>query len=229
MKWRKSHIFIVSHIQKQRTMDSKAEQEAEHHSSTNIKIPILPLILSAPPSPEPSSAAVPFRWEREPGKPKNSTAIVPFSEMSPKSLDLPPRLLTTPHNPSFRLSNSGRFGSFRDERGRLPVRSLVRRIGVKRRWFGSWRIRKKREVNGGGGSYVLSSSFGVDHRETCDVDGIGCSRKNRVKTKSSALWVLLFIFSCMHSFFLDRFHALYTCLFDDFGFDASLPNFSLIN
>ncbi|KAK4268893.1 hypothetical protein QN277_022120 [Acacia crassicarpa] len=195
-------------------MDSQAEQR------TTTTIPVLPLILSspssvsAPPSPEPSGtihstiAAVPFRWEQEPGKPKHSNAIVSFSDSSlttttdssPKSLELPPRLLAVenpPHglgsssrfrSPSLRIG-SGRYGSFRAERCRLPVGVVIRsrrwvEFGVKRLWFGSW-IAKKREVSGG--SYVFQS-FAAHHRETSDVDAIGGTRKNRVKATHSGLW-----------------------------------------
>ncbi|KAI9073239.1 hypothetical protein K1719_044848 [Acacia pycnantha] len=204
-------------------MDSEAEAAEQ---STTTTIPVLPLILSspssfsvsAPPYPEPSgtvtpplhstAAAVPFRWEQEPGKPKHSTVIVPFSDssltttttdMSPKSLELPPRLLTVenpPHglgssnrfcSPSLRIG-SDRYGSFRAERCRIPVRAVIRSrgwdgFGVKRQWFGSW-MAKKREVSGG--SYVFPSN-GADHRETSDVDAIGGTRKNRVKATSSGL------------------------------------------
>ncbi|XP_054782294.1 uncharacterized protein At4g00950-like [Prosopis cineraria] len=199
-------------------MDSKAE--AAEQSST-ISVPVLPVILSSsssvstPPSPDPSgtltpplhsaAAAVPFRWEQEPGKPKHTTAIVPFSissltitDSSPKSLELPPRLLAV-ENPPHGLGSSSRFrspslrmgsdcyGSFRAEGSWAVIRS-GRQIGFgageKRRWFGSWRM-KKREVNGG--SHVFPSC-GADHRKTSDVVAIGGTRKNRVKMKGTGLW-----------------------------------------
>ncbi|XP_028767608.1 uncharacterized protein At4g00950-like isoform X1 [Neltuma alba] len=221
-------------------MDSEAEA-AEQSSTTSI--PVLPLILfssssvSTPPSPEPSgtvtsplhsaAAAVPFRWEKEPGKPKHSTAIVPFSSsslsttaLSPKSLELPPRLLTV-ENPPRGLGSSNRFrspswragpdcyGSFRADRGRIPVRAVVRSrrwvgFGAKQRWFGSWRM-KKREVSGG--SYVFPSC-GADNRETSDVDAIGGTRKNRGKTKRSGLWVIRRIWEGLKQMGVRRSKAL---------------------
>ncbi|KAL3517310.1 hypothetical protein ACH5RR_024212 [Cinchona calisaya] len=40
-----------------------------------------------------TSASVPFRWEEEPGKPRPCTTLIPFSNESPKCLDLPPNRL----------------------------------------------------------------------------------------------------------------------------------------
>ncbi|KAI9097557.1 hypothetical protein K1719_025328 [Acacia pycnantha] len=145
-------------------MDFEAEAAKQ---STTTTTPVLPLILSssssvsALPSLEPSSTitpplhsaivVVPFRWEQEPGKPKHSTTIIPFSN---------------------------RYGSFRSKRGQISVRAVIRRrrwveFGVNRQWFGSWRA-KKREVSGG--SYVYPS-YGGDHRQTSDVDAIGGTQK----------------------------------------------------
>ncbi|XP_028779854.1 uncharacterized protein At4g00950-like [Neltuma alba] len=178
--------------------------DAEEHSS----IPKLPLLLSVPsmPSPEHSgaatpplhtSASVPFRWEEEPGKPRPCTALVPFnnnptSDLPPKSLDLPPRLLfeakltkllsptsvlegSSASSESFRSPPSFRVGgSFSDEKGRLGA-LVLNRGGLREKgggWFGSWRkkgLRVRREVSWG--SYVFPSS--ADNRDCDDSDIIG--------------------------------------------------------
>lgn len=154
------------------------------------KVPKLPLL--NPPttmhSPERSgmktpplftSASVPFGWEEEPGKPRPCTALVTFSNPTPKCLELPPRLLldsnnnisklsspttvlegpypyvssNTCHSPSFRIMSEECY-----EKGQLG--SMVLREKEKG-WFGSWREKSlKREASGG--SYVFPSSVDKD-------------------------------------------------------------------
>ncbi|KAJ1414726.1 hypothetical protein SESBI_18669 [Sesbania bispinosa] len=124
-----------------------------------------------------SSAAVPFRWEQEPGKPRPCNALVTFSNPTDrKCLELPPRLLipspTTllqgPYvvnnrfrSPSFKMSSRYNcYGSFSTDRKPLGALVLIKGGGFKDTgWFGSWRKRAfkiKREVTGG--SHVFPSS-----------------------------------------------------------------------
>nr|AFK38837.1 unknown [Lotus japonicus] len=126
------------------------------------KIPRLPLFKPPPMhSPERpgmltpplhTSASVPFGWEEEPGKPRPCTDIVSFSnpmpKLTPKCLELPPRLqvdainiskipspttvLEGPYMGSRRVSDDF-CGSFGAERGRLGTLVLKEKS-----WFGSW-------------------------------------------------------------------------------------------
>ncbi|KAF3439845.1 hypothetical protein FNV43_RR18123 [Rhamnella rubrinervis] len=164
--------------------------------------PKLPLFSIPPPLQSPerpgmltpplhSSVSVPFRWEEEPGKPRPCTALTLSNpvDLTPKCLELPPRLLldtilpspTTVlegpyvgrsrfHSSSFRFIGEC-YGPFSPERGRLGAMVLSKR-GIKERGsFGSWRrrlIKGNKEVSGG--SYVFPSS--VD-RESGDGDGDG--------------------------------------------------------
>ena len=174
--------------------------EAEPKQTTII--PKLPLFTIPPlmQSPERSgtltpplhtSAAVPFRWEEQPGKPRPCTALIALPtpiDLSPKCLELPPRLLvdskfaklpspTTvlegPYvggdaggsarfkSPSFRMSNDC-YGSFRSERGQLGAMVLSgTKNGFKGKgwFFGSWK-RKGFKVKRevNGGSHVFPSS-----------------------------------------------------------------------
>ncbi|XP_061372903.1 uncharacterized protein At4g00950-like [Gastrolobium bilobum] len=160
------------------------EAEAEEHS----KIPMLPLfsIPTIMQSPERSgmltpplhtSAAVPFRWEQEPGKPRPCNALVTFS----KGLELPPRLLAPSllegsfvtsnrfRSPSFRKSNNC-YGSFSADRGLHGAMVLTKGEAIKDKgWFCSWRkkgFKVNREVTGG--SHVFPSStatFGDTHNK----------------------------------------------------------------
>ena len=114
-----------------------------------------------------TSASVPFRWEEEPGKPWESTALVPRAINFPqKSLELPPRLLIDTNmtklpsptrvlegpymgkssrfqSSSFRIIRSREcYGSFRScspEKGQLgTVVPSKRRVKEKGRFLGSW-------------------------------------------------------------------------------------------
>ncbi|KAM6600177.1 hypothetical protein CsatA_019786 [Cannabis sativa] len=168
-------------------MGSESEQELN-------SIPKLPLF-SVPPVPSPehpgmltpphqTPLSVPFRWEEEPGKPRPCMALATLSnlsELAPKCLELPPRLLletklasptTVLDGPygrprfqssSFRLSGESSYGgSFGTEKGSLGAMILSSRRGFKvRGWLGSWRKRvflKSREVSNSKGSYVFPSS-----------------------------------------------------------------------
>ncbi|RDX94284.1 hypothetical protein CR513_23350, partial [Mucuna pruriens] len=166
-----------------------------------LKIPRLPLL--NPPtmhSPERSgmqtpplftSASVPFGWEEEPGKPRPCTALVTFSNPTPKCLELPPRLLldsqlnnnklsspttvlegpcpypyvasTSCHSPSFRISEDC-YDSFGAERGQLGSMVLNPGVGIREKetgWFGSWR-EKTLKREASGGSHVFPSSLDKD-------------------------------------------------------------------
>ncbi|KAL5572135.1 hypothetical protein UlMin_021732 [Ulmus minor] len=124
--------------------------------------------------------SVPFRWEQEPGKPRPCTTLISLSnpvDLTPKCLELPPRLLldklpspttvlegpypgrTRVQSASFRLSGEC-YGAFSPERGQLGTMVLGNRKVKVAGWFGSWRRRVffkgNKEVNGG--SYVFPSS-----------------------------------------------------------------------
>lgn len=189
-------------IQRKQSREMSSEAEAEHWLTT----PKLPLSFSVPPMPSPEQsgtvtpplqtlASVPFRWEEEPGKPRPCTALVPFSDFTPKSLDLPPRLLfetnltklLSPTSvleapfastdslrspPSFRIGGSA-------ERGRLGA-LVLNRGGFRERegwWF--WRkkgFRVKREASWG--CYVFPSS---SDRESDGVGMLGGSHRKKVE------------------------------------------------
>ncbi|PON42366.1 hypothetical protein PanWU01x14_282290 [Parasponia andersonii] len=176
--------------------------EAEPGTELSL-IPKLPLF-SIPPAPSPehpgmltppfqTSLSVPFRWEEQPGKPRPCTALATFSnlsELAPKCLELPPRLLletklaspttvlevpyvgpTRFQSSSFRMSSEC-YGSFSPEKGSSLGAMVLSKRGFKvRGWLGSWRRRVlfkgSKEVSGG--SYVFPSS--VD-RESDD-DSVG--------------------------------------------------------
>ncbi|XP_065860163.1 uncharacterized protein At4g00950 isoform X2 [Euphorbia lathyris] len=139
-----------------------------------------------------SSAAVPFRWEEEPGKPRGggSTSFNALSnpqiDFTPKSLELPPRLLLLDHgngsklnspttvldgpymvkprfqSSSFRIIRKECYGSF-GRRSYSPEREELSALVVSRRFkdrsfLGSWRWGRgnKREIVGP--SYVFPNS-----------------------------------------------------------------------
>ncbi|KAL9320493.1 hypothetical protein ACSQ67_012332 [Phaseolus vulgaris] len=95
-----------------------------------------------------TSAAVPFRWEEEPGKPRPCSALIPFSnpiDFVPKCLELPPRLLipspyvstvNTFRSPSF-TTTSNCYGSDTKVLGAMV---LAKAGGFKDSlWFASWK------------------------------------------------------------------------------------------
>ncbi|KDP28472.1 hypothetical protein JCGZ_14243 [Jatropha curcas] len=115
-----------------------------------------------------ASAAVPFRWEEEPGKPRSSTALSNPIDFGPKCLELPPRLFLLDGNnvsklslpttvleepymgkprfqsSSFRMIRKECYGSFRrsfsPERRQLSTMVLSKRgINDSKRFLGSWR------------------------------------------------------------------------------------------
>ncbi|KAJ1378684.1 hypothetical protein SESBI_47581 [Sesbania bispinosa] len=164
----------------------EAEVDAEHR-----KIPRLPLFNHPPMhSPERSgmvtpplhtSASVPFGWEEEPGKPRPCTALVSFSNPTPKCLELPPRLLTDanltkqpspttvlegPYMGSRRM-NEDFYGSFSVERGQLGTMVLTQGVGIKEKkgWFGSWR-KKAFKVK-----HVFPSYADKDSDDTGSIEG----------------------------------------------------------
>ncbi|KAL2336219.1 hypothetical protein Fmac_010665 [Flemingia macrophylla] len=180
--------------------------EVEEVEADNCKVPRLPLL--NPPtmhSPDRSgmqtpplftSASVPFGWEEEPGKPRPCTALITFSNPTPKCLELPPRLqldshlsnnkLSSPttvlegpypsntcHSPSFRITED-LFGS---ARGQLGTMVLNQGVGIRERekgLFGSWREKTlKREASWG--SHVFPSSLDKDPED--DVDNVSGTLK----------------------------------------------------
>lgn len=180
--------------------------EAEPESSSTPKLPLfsLPPPMQSPERPGMltpplyASVSVPFRWEEEPGKPRTCNALATIfnpTDITPKCLELPPRLLLDTKLPSpttvfegpyvsrsrfqsssFRIGKEC-YGSFSPERGRLGAMVLSKK-GVKERgWFGSWRRRviKGNKDVGGGSSYVFPSS--VD-RENGDGGGNEGEREN---------------------------------------------------
>lgn len=151
-----------------------SEAEAEQDSN----IPKLPLFsvpamqiqmeMQSPERPG-TSASVPFRWEQEPGKPRLCNALVTFTNPTNKCLELPPRLLSTttvlhsPHvtssrfrSPSFRIEDNSIYncyGSSSTDTGLFGTMVLVKGDNG---WFGSWRKKVKRDINGS--SHVFPSS-----------------------------------------------------------------------
>ncbi|KAK7292821.1 hypothetical protein RJT34_15675 [Clitoria ternatea] len=159
-------------------------------------------------------ASVPFGWEEEPGKPRPCTALVTFSNPTPKCLELPPRLLDAKlnnsnnkllspttvlegpyvgssnsfHSPSFRVSEDfyGSSGAERSLLGSLVLNKGV--VGVKeKRWFGSWRektFKLNREASGG--SHVFPTSLDKDHDYVgYSVDSHKEVRKRKMKRSGS--------------------------------------------
>ncbi|KAL5577111.1 hypothetical protein UlMin_018810 [Ulmus minor] len=131
--------------------------------------------------------SVPFRWEQEPGKPRPCTTLISLYnpvDLTPKCLELPPRLLLD-KLPSPTTVLEGPYPG----RTRFQSASSVTRYngswqqkGQSYRWFGSWRRRVffkgNKEVNGG--SYVFPSS--VDRAS--DYDGfVEESNRGNGKTK----------------------------------------------
>ncbi|KAG4914124.1 hypothetical protein AAZX31_19G242200 [Glycine max] len=103
-------------------------------------------------------ASVPFRWEQVPGKPRPSTALVPFSnppDLLPKCLELPPRLLIPSPATVFKVSTNNCYGSDTKLLGAMVLTKANDYC-----WFGSWRKKafklNKREVTGA--SHVFPSS-----------------------------------------------------------------------
>ncbi|ESW19320.1 hypothetical protein PHAVU_006G114400 [Phaseolus vulgaris] len=130
-----------------------------------------------------TSAAVPFRWEEEPGKPRPCSALIPFSnpiDFVPKCLELPPRLLipspyvstvNTFRSPSF-TTTSNCYGSDTKVLGAMV---LAKAGGFKDSlWFASWKKKpfklKKREVTGA--SHVFPSSSSTDIKDTDTIPSI---------------------------------------------------------
>ncbi|KHN16425.1 Hypothetical protein glysoja_033829 [Glycine soja] len=123
--------------------------------------------------PQHTLASVPFRWEQVPGKPRPSTALVPFSnppDLLPKCLELPPRLLIPSPATVFKVSsNRFRSPSFRMSANCYGSDTKVLGAMVLTKandyaWFGSWRKKafklNKREVTGA--SHVFPSSTDTD-------------------------------------------------------------------
>ncbi|OWM70373.1 hypothetical protein CDL15_Pgr027329 [Punica granatum] len=156
------------------------EAEPKSDSSISTKLQLSPVSLhKLPNSPERSGlrtppfhtiAAVPFRWEEEPGKPLPCTAIIPLPSHNnssppppPKCLVLPPRLLkeaiiakmplpafekrSTFHSTSFRIGGDC-YGSFREspnsgyETGKRNVDLDLKLESAEKRMNSSWWGRK---------------------------------------------------------------------------------------
>ncbi|KAK7285769.1 hypothetical protein RJT34_20550 [Clitoria ternatea] len=180
------------------------EAEAEQK-----RIPRLPLLsMPAMQSPERpgtvtpplhKSAAVPFRWEQEPGKPRPCSALVAFSNTNdflPKCLELPPRLLipspTTLLQGPYVSSNRFRSPSFRttpncygsDLGNIVPTKG----VGIKDYgWFGSWRKKafrvKKREVTGGSHVFPSSNDKETTHMPNMKRSGSSSSLSSHGKSR----------------------------------------------
>ncbi|XP_002523324.2 uncharacterized protein At4g00950 [Ricinus communis] len=171
-----------------------SEAEAEDSSTPRLPLFLKPPYVQSPQRsgmltpPLYSSAAVPFRWEEEPGKPREcSGAITTPTDLSPKCLELPPRLLLEANvsklpspttvldgpytgrssrfqSSSFRMIRRECYGSFRTcspERDQFTALVLSKR-GIKDRGFlGSWRWGRrgfKGKREVAGASYVFPSS-----------------------------------------------------------------------
>ncbi|CAJ1976003.1 unnamed protein product [Sphenostylis stenocarpa] len=146
-----------------------------------------------------TSAAVPFCWEQEPGKPRPCSALIPFSnptDFLPKCLELPPRLLIP--SPYVSTSNRFRSPSFRTSANCYGSQSKVLGAMVLAKggsfkdflWFGSWKKKafklKKREVTGA--SHVFpSSSTDVKDTDTSILD------THIPNMKRSGVWCLKFL------------------------------------
>lgn len=218
-------------------MGSKTEPE----QSSKPKLPLLLPLVSTVEYPEHpgmltpplhASVSVPFRWEEQPGKPRpcNALSIIP-TDLAPKSLELPPRLLLDSLEPSSSSSvlegcnymdrpkfqsSSFRFGgecygSLSPEKGQIG-KMVVSKRGIRdikgKGWFSSWgkRIWKgKKEVSGG--SYVHPSS--VDRESSTD---FGSAKVNIARIKKgnsfsnlshsrSHFWVSFIFFLLLFSFF----------------------------
>ncbi|XP_021893036.1 uncharacterized protein At4g00950-like [Carica papaya] len=181
--------------------------ETEEEATITSKLPLLLTVHAHMESPERSGtltppihslAAVPFRWEQEPGKPKPCALF--SNDFSQKSLELPPRLITKLPSPttvlespysgrslrfpssSFRVSSEC-YGSFRsyspdhETEVQQPLgASVLGNRGVKGRGILSyWRrrgLKGKREI--GGGSYVFPSSVDRDSESSKDGEESSC-------------------------------------------------------
>ncbi|QCD77515.1 uncharacterized protein At4g00950 [Vigna unguiculata] len=132
-----------------------------------------------------TSAAVPFRWEEQPGKPRPCSALIPFSnpaDILPKSLELPPRLLipspyvtsNTFRSPSFTIAASNCYGSDTKVLGAM----VLSKAGDFKDslWFGSWKKKpfklRKREVTGASHVFPSSSSSSTDFKDTETISSI---------------------------------------------------------
>ncbi|GMN42888.1 hypothetical protein TIFTF001_012097 [Ficus carica] len=181
--------------------------EAEPEGISTPKLPLFSIKQHNMASPEhpgmltppyQTSLSVPFRWEEKPGKPRPCLALATVSthDMTPKSLELPPRLLSETRllspttvlegpyvgsqrfqSSSFRISSEcygygyGYGGSFSPESGSHSLRAMVlitKKSGFKvKSWLGCWRRRVLlKGQEVSGGSYVFPSS--VVDRESDD-------------------------------------------------------------
>jgi hypothetical protein len=181
---------------------------AEPAGSLTPRLPLfsVPLMQSTEPSgmltpPFHSSAAVPFRWEEEPGKPRPCTALANISDFATKCLELPPRLLssdtklTSPttvldgpyagtrskfQSSSFRISREC-YGSFSHERAQLGAPTPLS-LSKRRGWLGSWgrrAFKSKKEV--GGFSHVFPST--LDKESDCGTTAGESNNKKGKMTK----------------------------------------------
>lgn len=207
------------------------ESAAEPAGSLTPKLPLfsVPLMQSTEPSgmltpPFHSSAAVPFRWEEEPGKPRPCTALANISDFATKCLELPPRLLSETKLPSpttvlegpyagtrskfqsssFRLSREC-YGSFSHERAQLGAPTPL----SKRGWLGSWgrrAFKSKKEV--GGFSHVFPSS--LDKESDCG-STVGESNSKKGKMTRIRRAGSLSNLSHARSHFWVRLYYIYEC------------------
>ncbi|KAJ6729605.1 hypothetical protein OIU85_020507 [Salix viminalis] len=115
-----------------------------------------------------TSASVPFRWEEEPGKPRECTALIPRPINFPhKCLELPPRLLADTNitklpSPTTLQSREGSALA-----PRFPSKKRVKEKGG---FLGSWswgRRGSKGKRESGGGSYVFPSSVDREPADHC--------------------------------------------------------------
>ncbi|KAK7349417.1 hypothetical protein VNO77_06768 [Canavalia gladiata] len=183
------------------------ESEVEAEECNTPRLPLLNTLTMHSPErsgmktpPLHTSASVPFGWEEEPGKPRPCTALVTFSNPTPRCLELPPRLMSIDaklnnnkllspttvlegpyfQSPSFRMSEDC-CGSFSAERGQLGTMVLNKGEGIKDKgWFGSWRekcFKSKREASGG--SHVFPSYVDKDTHHVSAI--VGSHKKVRVR------------------------------------------------
>ncbi|XP_047160480.1 uncharacterized protein At4g00950 [Vigna umbellata] len=143
-----------------------------------------------------TSAAVPFRWEEQPGKPRPCSALIPFSDPAdivPKCLELPPRLLVpspyvstinTFRSPSFTITASNCYGSDTKVLGAM----VLSKAGDFKDslWFGSWKKKpfklKRREVTGTSHVFPSSSSSSSSSTDFKDTDTIQSIKRSGVWT-----------------------------------------------